>query len=65
MSNGLILDLKQFNQLPTKEKFSCLYENQVETLNLVKGYKFHQKVQYILISLLIIGAGILLRMHLI
>ena len=29
-----------------KEQISIIYENQVETLTLIKGYKLHQKIQY-------------------
>jgi len=59
--NGLVLSLKEFKKLPNCDKFACLYENQVKTLSAIKGYKFHQKVQYILITLLTIGAGIIIE----
>ena len=46
MVNGLSLGLAEFRSLPQKQKLDCLYENQCRTLIEIKGYKFHQKVQY-------------------
>jgi len=46
MDNGLSLGLEEFRALPQKQKLDCLYENQCRTLIEIKGYKFHQKVQY-------------------
>jgi len=46
MVNGLVLGLDEFRSLPPKRKLDCLYENQCRTLIEIKGYKFHQKVQY-------------------
>ncbi|NQS90608.1 hypothetical protein HQ584_12565 [Patescibacteria group bacterium] len=46
MANGLILGLDEFRSLPPKRKLDCLYENQCRTLLEIKGYKFHQKIQY-------------------
>ena len=57
MSNGLILGLNEFRALPGKKKLDCLYENQVITLKVLGGYKFHQKIQYPWL-LLLTGAAI-------
>ena len=62
--NGLILSKNEFKRLPTADKFACLYENQVKTLKLIEGYKFHQKVQYILIAASLAGLGILFKIAL-
>lgn len=62
--NGLSLNLEEFRCLPQKQKLDCLYQNQVTTLKLVQGYKFHQKVQYILMSILCGGLGLLFRLQL-
>lgn len=46
MANGLFMSKDEFNALPKREQLGCLYENQVITLKEIKGYKFHQKIQY-------------------
>lgn len=43
---GLEINSVEFEKLPRKQQLRCLFENQVETLKLIKSYKFHQKVQY-------------------
>lgn len=53
MVNGLSLGIDEFRSLPNKKKLDCLYENQCKTLNAVRGYKFHQKIQYVSITALI------------
>ena len=59
---GLSLNLSEFQSLPAKQKLDCLYQNQCTTLNLVRGYRFHQKVQYTIMSALCGGLGILFRL---
>ena len=61
--NGLSIDEKEFMSLPSKKQMCVLYQNQVTTLKLVQGYKFHQKVQYVLLSLVYGGLGILFSFH--
>lgn len=46
MANGLFIGIEEFRVLPSKEKLDCLYENQCRTLQEIKGYRFHQKIQY-------------------
>lgn len=50
---GLMISSDEFLRLPRKQQFKVLYENQVvsfgqqeDILKSVKGYRFHQKVQY-------------------
>lgn len=62
--NGLILTLNEFESLPSKKQLSCLYQNQVQTMNLIKGYKLYYKITTIIGSVLVIGMGILFKMHL-
>ena len=57
MSNGLLLSVEEFNELPTKAKWTCLYENQVRQIELASGQKkenskikLHQRVQYFAMS---------------
>ena len=61
--NGLNIDEESFMSMKTKEQMLCLYKNQVETIKLVRGYKFNQKVQYIMVGLLSTGLVTLLWMH--
>ena len=61
---GLSLNLSEFQSLPAKQKLDCLYQNQCTTLTLVRGYKFHQKLQYAIMSILGVGMGILFRLKL-
>ena len=62
--NGLVIDEKEFMCLNSKKQMCVLYQNQVTTLKLVQGYKFHQKVQYVIMSLICGGLGILFRLQL-
>ena len=63
MEEGLTVDQNQFMCLPQKKQMAVLYKNQVVTLELLKGYKFTQKVQYVLLSAALAGLGILFKMH--
>ncbi len=64
MSNGLLLNLKEFESLPRPKQLSCLYENQVNTLKLIRGYKFYQKISATVGSFLALGVGILFKLQL-
>ncbi len=64
MSNGLMLGLNEFRALPAKKKLDCLYENQVQTLKIMKGYKLYYKITAIIGSFLVIGMGVLFRLQL-
>ncbi len=63
MGNGLLLSLNEFEALPKKKQLSCLYENQVNTLKLIRGYKLYYKITAIIGSFLVIGMGILFKLQ--
>jgi len=64
MVEGLCVNESEFMSMKPKKQMCVLYQNQITTLNLVKGYKFTQKVQYVIMSLLCGGMGILFRLKL-
>jgi len=61
MTNGLSLTLSEFGSLPQKQKLNCLFENQVKTLKLIKGYKFNQKIQWAWLTALTGGIVFLVK----
>lgn len=63
-TNGLLLGIEEFRSLPSKKKLDCLYENQVQTLRLIRGYKFYYKITAIIGSFLVLGMGILFKLQL-
>ena len=58
------MDIKEFRTLPQKQKLDCLFQNQVKTLELVRGYKLYYKISCIIGSALIIGMGLLFKLQL-
>jgi len=62
-SNGLVLNEEAFMCMKQKEQMCVLYQNQVTTLKLIQGYKFTQKIQYVLLSAALAGIGILFKFH--
>lgn len=69
-ANGLIIGEEEFTRLKSKEQMCCLYQNQVmqfkrfdELEKIIKGYRFHQKVQYLIMGLLAAGGIYLLQLH--
>jgi len=64
MGNGLIMTLDEFEALPQKQQLSCLYQNQVKTMDYIKGYKLYYKITTIIGSFLVAGMGILFSFHL-
>lgn len=50
MANGLTLGIDEFKRLPTKEQLTVLYENQVQTMHLIKSYRFKQYIQWAWLS---------------
>ena len=64
MSNGLVISEREFLCLPTKEQNLLLYQNQVKTLQLIKGYKFWYKVYSIIMGSVLIGVGVLFKLQL-
>ena len=53
MVNGLNIDEKEFLKLPQKERDKIIFRNTEELKTMVSGFKFHQKVQYAMMSLLL------------
>lgn len=63
-SNGLVVNEESFMCMKPKEQMCVLYQNTEELKKLVIGYKFHQKIQYILITAALAGLGILFKLKL-
>ena len=63
MNKGLILSLEEFESLPKQKQLSCLYQNQVYTMNLIKGYKLYYKITSIIGGILVMGVGILFKLQ--
>lgn len=64
VDNGLSIDEAEFMKLKPKEQMCVVYRNTSTTVGLVKKFKFHQKIQYLLVGLLTTGVLVLLQMHL-
>ena len=64
MSNGLMLSIDEFRSLPEKQKLDCLYQNQVKTLELIRGYKLYYKITTAIGGFLVVGVGILFKLQL-
>ena len=58
MTNGICITKEHFVKLKQGEQLGILYENTEELKNMIKGYKFDQKVQYSLIGFLFIFVGV-------
>ena len=61
--NGLSISLMDFEKLPTKRRLVVLYENQVETIRLIKGYKFYYKITTVIGSFLVLSIGFLFKLY--
>ena len=57
MTNGITITKEHFIKLKQKEQLGILYENTEELKNMIKRYKFDQKVIYGLIGFLFIFVG--------
>jgi hypothetical protein len=64
MSDGLIIEPLQFCKLSQKQQLTILYNNQVETLALIRGYRFYQKLSATIGAFLVAGMGYLFSLHL-
>jgi len=62
--NGLSIDKKTFMKMNVKQQNCILFSNQVITLKEIKKYRFHQRVNTVIMMIGIIGIGILFKMHL-
>ena len=63
MGNGLSMSLKEFESLPKAKQLSCLYENQVKTLNEIKRYRFHQRIQYPWLTTITMGLFFVIKSY--
>jgi len=63
MANGLIINEHEFRSLPQKEQLLLLYQNQVKTLEVIKGYKIYYKLTSIIGGILVFGMGILYKLQ--
>ncbi len=59
MGNGLKIQESEFEGLSNKEKLTILYKNTEQLKEMVRSYKFHQKMQWGSIGALfiLIGSG--------
>lgn len=55
------ITLNEFRALPQNKKMDCLFENQMETMKLIKGYKFYQKCAAAIGSFILMGMGIIFK----
>lgn len=59
--NGLAISKEEFRTLPRAQKDEVIYDNLVYIRKRVTTWKFHLKVQYILIAALATGGVFLFR----
>jgi hypothetical protein len=64
MNNGLCIDEDEFMSLPQKRQLCVLFQNQVKTIELIRGYKFYYKLTATIGSILTLGVGILFKLQL-
>ncbi len=60
---GLSMSKEQFRGLNTNKKLDVLFDNQLETMRLISGYKFYQKITAFIGGVIVIGMGVLFRFH--
>lgn len=58
---GLNLGEQEFKKMKPKDQMTVLYQNQCKTLELLRGYRLHQGIQYVVMSALFVCAGIILK----
>lgn len=58
MTTGLTINIDDFQSLNTKEKLDVLYKNQLYSIELITGYKFNMKIQYVWLGVLTVGVGL-------
>ena len=59
--NGLTISKAEFTQLPRIQKDEAMFDNLVYIRERVKNWRFHLKVQYVLIGILFILGGWMFR----
>ena len=59
--NGLCIEKTEFLKLPQKQQMCVLFENQQETIRLIKCYKSTQKLHNWMVGLCLAGVGLLFK----
>lgn len=62
-NEGLIIEESEFKKLPTKQQNLIIYKNQREILKTVVRNRFHQKVQYITMTVITAAVIVLAKLH--
>jgi hypothetical protein len=62
---GLNLEEREFMCMPIRNQNLILYKNQLLTMELIRGYKFYQKLSAVIGGCLAVGMGILFKLHLV
>lgn len=55
--NGIQINKEEFMKMPVKEQNLVLFNNTEELKELVRGYRFHQRIQYVWLAVLTIAVG--------
>jgi len=61
--DGLEIGEAQFKRLNLKEQNLLLFKNSLAAIKLIKSYKLHQKIQYVILSGFGVVLGMLINMH--
>ena len=56
--NGLSINRSEFEKMPTKQQLTILYENTETLKEMIRGYKFSQKIQFAWLGMLTVALGI-------
>lgn len=51
----------QFKSLKVNDKLDVLFDNQVQTMDLIKGYKFWYNLYTVISGALVVGMGVLFK----
>ena len=61
--DGLVVTTREFMSMPLKKQMTLLFENTEYLKKAVMGYKFHQRIQYVIGGLMASGIMYLLYIH--
>lgn len=56
--SGLIINENVLDRLPIKKQVTIIRQNTEEIKEMVHGYRFHQKIQYVWLTVLTISIGL-------
>lgn len=62
--NGLCINEDEFMSMSAKKQMCVLFQNQVKTMELIRGYKIYYRITTIIGSVLVLGMGFLFKLHL-